>query len=371
MINYLHTRKIAFEWAHVMLLVLFPIMTMGQKIDMFVGTFTNDNISDGLYRYAFDLQTGEATVLSAAVSPNSSFLARYGDRLLAVNANRGAKGTVSLFSITQSGMNLLDTISSFGNGPCHVSWSPDGKMAFVSNYGGGSLQTYLLSSDRSSLTFKEGFRYQGSGPNPKRQKASYIHSAFFDPNGHLHVSDLGSDQIYVYDVDSQMDTLILNNTINTIQGGGPRHVAFGTFPLLTAYVLLELTGQLTVYQKQEKEWQLKQILPISDYEFAGEQGAADVKMSPDGRFVYATNRGSANVVVCYSVMDNGSLELVQVMPTMGRVPRNFNITPDGQYLLVANQQSDNIVVLKRNPETGMLADTGRRISIPSPVCIVF
>lgn len=354
-----------------LLLAMHSTKIYAQTIDLFVGTYTENNISDGIYSYRFNLGNGDYSVLAAAVSPNSSFLARRGNRLLAVNENGGGRGQVSLFSISEGRLRLLDTISSFGDHPCHVSWSSDGKMAFVSNYSGGSLQTYLISDDQNSITLNESFRYDGAGPNGERQDASHIHSAFFDPDGRLYVSDLGSDQVYVYDVDDQKTSLVLNSIIHTIQGGGPRHIAFGSVPSLTAYVLLELTGQLTVYQKRDDEWQLRQILPISDYEFAGEHGAADIKVSPDGKFVYASNRGTANVITCYKVLDNGLLELVQVQPTLGKGPRNFNITPDGQYLLVANQESDNIVFFRRNLETGTLSDTGWRISVPSPVCIIF
>lgn len=339
------------------------------QIDMYVGTYTDNNNSNGIYRFSFDLQKGEATVLSTAASPNSSFLARYGDRLLAVNEHAD-KGGVSLFSITQNEMSLLDTTSSLGGHPCHVSWSADGQLAFVSNYKGGSLQKYALSPKRDSLIFKEGLQYQGSGPHI-RQKSPHIHSAFWGPDALLYVSDLGSDQIYIYNVSQETKTWVPVDVIATVQGGGPRHVAFGTQPSLTIYVVLELIGKLAVYQKSKGEWQLRQVLPISEDKFVGEQGGADVKISPDGKFVYASNRGNANVIVCYKMLNDGTLELVQVISSMGVGPRNFNITPNGQYLLVANQHSDEIVVFDRNTDTGILLDTGKRISLPSPVCIIF
>lgn len=347
-------------------------LSLAQQIDLFVGTYTDNNDIQGIYHYDLDLTTGRASLVSTAQSNNPSFLARFGDRLLAVNEEGNGKGTVSLFRIGEGELIALDTVSSNGDHPCHVSWSPDGRLAFVSNYTGGSLQVYAISADKNSLANIENLVFSGSSIDADRQNAPHIHSAFFDFNSRLYVSDLGTDQIYVYQVDEAAQSVTPVDTIHAVQGGGPRHVAFSDNPA-TLHVLLELTGQVTTYQRrdQSQSWQLTQMVPISDYEFTGEHGAADIKVSPDGRFVYATNRGSANLIVGYTIMQDGVLEPLQTQSVLGDGPRNFNITPDGKFLLVANQKSNEIVVFSRNLETGVLQDTGQRIAAPAPVCIIF
>lgn len=338
-------------------------------IDVLVGTYTHKNNLKGIYRYSFHPETGEIIRLSAIDAPNASYLARYNDRLVAVHEHSD-EGKVSLYAVTQDDMVLLDSVSSYGGHPCHISWSADGSLIFVSNYTGGSLQIYRLSSDKKSLIFKKRFEYRGFGPHI-RQQSPHIHAAVLTPCGKLYVSDLGNDRVYIYAADKQADAFHLIDYIETFAGGGPRHLAFGPAPSRTVYILLELTGQLTVYKYNGAQWLLQQVLAISDDEFIGEHGGSHIMTSPDGRFIYATNRGDANVIACYKIEEDGLLTLLEVSPTGGIGPRNFNITPDGQYLLIANQQSDEIAIFQRNINTGTLSDTGKRIRVPSPACIIF
>src|SRR5690606_33933996 len=178
-----------------------------RKIEMFVGTYTEGTKGVGIYYYTLDLLKGETILQSVTASPNPSFLARAGNRLLAVNEHI-YNGKVSLFEIASNKLCLLDMISSFGGHPCHVTCTMDGMLTFVSNYTGGSLQLYALSASRDKLFSLEGMEYEGNGPHV-RQKSPHIHAAFWSPDGQLYVSDLGSDQIYIYDLDRQANRLIL------------------------------------------------------------------------------------------------------------------------------------------------------------------
>lgn len=355
------------------LLFTLPLIVLGQKIDLYVGTYTENTGSDGIYKYSFDPKSGDAELVTTVQTPNPSFLAKSGDRLLAVNELGGGKGTLSLFDISNGQFELLDTAATSGDHPCHVVLNDAGTVALVSNYSGGSLATFGLAYERRQIIQQEVLEYGGTGPNPERQNAPHVHSAFFDKNGLIYVSDLGTDQIYIYTMNMEEGGVSVRlgevSVINALLGGGPRHLDF--HPNNTLYSLQELTGQVAVFQQEGEEWMLRQVLPIFGDGFEGDQGAADVKVSPDGRHVYATNRGEANVIVLYDVLPNGLLEWKEQYATQGVGPRNFNFSPDGRFVLVANQSTDEVVVFERNIYTGELTDTGKRIRVPAPVCVVF
>lgn len=357
------------------LIFTLPLFVLGQQIDLYIGTYTENTGSEGIYKYSFDPNTGDVTLVQTTSIPNPSFLAKSGDRLLAVNELGGGKGSLSLFDISDGQLVFLDSAGTSGDHPCHVVLNASGDVALVSNYSGGSLATFGLAHDRREIIKQEVLAYGGDGPNRDRQNAPHVHSAFFDQNGLIYVSDLGTDQIYIYDLDMSSEEgfsvrLGEVSVINAILGGGPRHLDFHKTNN-SLYSLQELTGQVAVFQQEGEEWMLRQVLPIFGDGYEGEQGAADIKVSPDGQHVYATNRAEANVIVQYDILPNGLLEWREQYSTEGIGPRNFNFSPDGRFVLVANQSSNEVVVFQRNQVTGELTDTGKRISVPAPVCVVF
>ncbi|MCL7987905.1 lactonase family protein [Sphingobacterium sp. lm-10] len=369
-------KTVAFFGMLVLSLILNPPAGTAQSYDMFVGTYTSGTGSKGIYRFNFDAATGDVRPVSTMESPNPSFLARFENRLLAVNEGDGEQATLSLFDISTAKEKLLDKSTTLGDHPCHVAFDPAGNIALVSNYSGGSLALFSLVDNRSKLILHDLLEYEGGGPDTDRQKQAHIHSAFF--NDELaYVSDLGSDKIHVYSLshdgtDLRNGALTLNeqSIIHTIKGGGARHLTFSADGH-TLYTIQELTGQIAVFRREEGEWMLKQVESLYGDGFEGKQGGADVKISPDGGSLYATNRGDANLILHYTVLPNGLLEWRNKYSVQGAGPRNFAITPDGAYVLVANQQTNRIVVFKRDAFTGDLEDTGKRIEVPAPVCIIF
>lgn len=367
---------VAFSSMLLLSLILNPQASIAQVYDMFVGTYTNGTGSQGIYRFEFDAATAVAKPISVADSPNPSFLAKYGNRLLAVNEGDGENATLSLFDISKANLKILDKSTTLGDHPCHVAFDESANIALVSNYSGGSLALFSLVDNRSKLILHDLLEFDGGGPDVDRQKQAHIHSSFFN-EGLAYVSDLGSDQIHVYSLshdgtDLRNGALTLNEqaTIHTIKGGGARHLAFSADGL-TLYTVQELTGQIAVFRKEEGEWMLKQVESLYGDGFEGKQGGADVKISPDGGSLYATNRGDANLILHYAILPNGLLESQNKYSVQGAGPRNFAITPDGAYVLVANQETNRIVVFKRDTFTGALEDTGNRIEVPAPVCIIF
>lgn len=342
-----------------------------QRTEIYVGTYTGDTGSQGIYRYMVDFETQKVDLIDSIETESPSFIARSGDVLFAVNELGGGQGTVSMFKKEGESFVLSDQQSSSGDDPCHVVISPKGNFLTVSNYSGGSWSRYLFDSGSTGrLEGRQVQRYKGQGTNPDRQEKPHIHAAFYSGEGQLFVADLGTDHIYIYDEDPSSGRVTLVDSIRTPDGSGPRHLAFHpSLPLL--YSLFELTGEIGVYERVEGAWKLQSVLPIYEEGFDGEQGAADIKVSPDGRHVYATNRGDANVICWYTIQPSGMLEYSGASSALGKGPRNFNITSDGQHVLVANQNSDAIVVFQRDTASGALTPTDIKVKVPSPVCVIF
>ncbi|MGL6267379.1 MAG: lactonase family protein, partial [Chitinophagaceae bacterium] len=217
-------------------------------------------------------------------------------------------------------------------------------------------------------------QHSGSGSDKSRQAKPHVHATVISPdNRYLFVPDLGIDKIMIYRFDAKEGKLkpAKQSFVATKPGAGPRHFTFHPNGK-TAYILEELTGSVTVFRYNTRKGNLKPIQNISSLPvgFTGAAGSADIHLSADGRFLYASNRGESNTIAIYAVHPtDGKLSLNGHQPTLGKGPRNFSITPDGNQLIVANQGSDELVIFNRNLETGMLTDSGKRISVPTPVCI--
>ncbi|MEC3879343.1 lactonase family protein [Parapedobacter sp. 10938] len=362
------------------LLMISPLMILAQHIHLLAGTYTQNGKSEGIYVYDFDLETGEATQVSSMAAENPSFLAlsANGTHVYAVNENGDGKGAVSAYAYDdETGtLTFLNRQLTQGDHPCHLTTDRAGTHVIASNYSGGSISVFPIGPSGSLGGMVQQIHHEGSGPDLKRQLAPHVHSAFFNPDEtQLFVQDLGTDKVNIYDFrpEEASEPLIAAAPpfIATTPGGGPRHVTFsadGQF----IYLVEEMAATVVVYQKQGDDWEAIQEEPINEAGFAGADGAADIKLSPDGQFLYASNRGDANTLAIYSVdTASGKLTKVANQLVLGQGPRNFTLSPDGEYLLVANQNTDEVVIFERDGTTGLLSDTGKRIKVGSPVCLVF
>lgn len=357
----------------VFLMLLIPCFCstlMAQKTEFFVGTYTSEGGSKGIQQYDFEPTTGKSIFRRTINMENPSFLARKGEILYAVNENY--EGKVTAVDLRRG--KVLGLLPTQGAHPCHVALSPIQPVLVVSNYTGGSLTLFSLKEDGGLDKQEDFIQFTGYSINKERQSASHIHSAFFSADGsRLFVSDLGADLIYIYQIVEKDSGFGFHrvDSIRTKKGGGPRHVVVADGGRCI-YSVLELTGELEVFQQKNGNWESTQILPIYKKEFIGEHGGADIKMSSDGKFVYATNRGDANVVACYQVLRDKNLRLKSVIPTGGNSPRNLNISEDGKWVFVTNQISNEITVFERNTKTGKLRpDQGSPIETSKPVCLIF
>lgn len=348
------------------------------RLDLFVGTYTNSGKSEGIYVYTFDDATGNFSLKSKLTGiKNPSFLAFHqkANRLYAVSES-GGESTVSSFAYRDGQLEKLNTMPSGSSGPCHIITDRDNRFVFVSNYGGGTLSVYKTDTDGSLKELVQELPNQGSGPDKDRQKKPHVHSATLSPDERfLLVQDLGTDRITVYPFDSKNATLPLAVDkaikIKTPPGRGPRHIAFaadGNF----VYVVAELTSSVLVYSFNSGQMDLVQELNMLAEQGDNPTGAADIHLSKDGKFLYTSNRGKANEINSYKVdKKTGKLEEIGRQSTMGLVPRNFAISNSGKFLLAANQNSDEIVIFSRDPNNGKLKHTDKRIEVGSPVCLIF
>jgi 6-phosphogluconolactonase len=343
--------------------------------NLLVGTYTKSCESGGIYTFDFDSNTGETFLKSNTDKINNpGFLSISPDKNFIYSVNQFQnESSISAFKFnSKSGkLDFINAQNSNGINPCFI--TNDEKNVVVANYTSGSLALFSKNGDGALGEVKHVFQQYGKSSNPKRQESPHVHMVQFSPDKKLvFATDLGKDKIYIYNYNSTSKTKILaiKDSISVKSGSGPRHFTFNKSGSLL-YLLQELDGTLTVYKNNNgKLIQLQETTVVAP-DFTGESSAADIHISPDGKFLYASNRGTANDISCFEIQKEGGLIFKERTRTQGKGPRNFTIDPTGNYLLVGHQYTNNIVVFKIDKDTGSLTDTGKRIEICSPVCLVF
>jgi 6-phosphogluconolactonase len=349
---------------------------------VWVGTYTRGE-SRGIYRFTVDPTTGEATEPAlAAETDNPSFLALHPSRpfLYAVNETaefQGKKtGAVSAFAVDgETGtLRLLNQQPSMGTAPCHLVVDRAGRNVLVANYGSGSVAVLPILEDGRLGEPSSVQQHRGSGPNQARQKGPHAHGLAFDSSGkRVFVADLGTDRVFVYDFDADSGTLEPAEppSVALEPGAGPRHLALhpsGAF----LYVVNELQSTVTVLRYDAAAGTLEPVQTVTTLPagFEGSSTTAEIALSPDGRFLYASNRGHDSLALFAVEAESGRLAPLGHVPTGGRTPRHFALDPTGEWLLVANQGSDDVAVFRRNETSGGLEATGTVVSVPVPVCVL-
>jgi 6-phosphogluconolactonase len=341
---------------------------------LIIGTYTSGT-SEGIYVYKFNSQTGDFSYVSKAKAGNPSFLAISPDEhfVYAVNEDASDKGSVTAFSFDKSNgsLTLLDKQSSGGDHPCYVAVDKTGKWVTVGNYTGGSLSILPVMAN-GMLGNAATIQHTGSGPDKQRQEKAHVHSTNFSPdNNYLFVPDLGMDKVMAYSFNAGSGKLSPAPVpfMQTTPGSGPRHMDFhpsGKF----AYLVEEMSGTVSAYTYKNGKLTFIQRISSLPAEYTGPKSGADIHVSPDGGFLYSSNRGESNTLAIYAIdRKTGRLTLKGHQSTVGKTPRNFNFDPSGNFILAANQNTDNIAILARDKKTGMLKDTGKKIEVSKPVCI--
>ena len=345
---------------------------------LYVGTYTDDGKSEGIYLVRIDKRSGQLRIVRPVnAGPNPSFLTIHpnGHTLYAVN--EGEKGAVTVFGIAGDGMlapYAFGSQPSQGAGPCYVSVDRFGRMVLVANYDSGSIAMLPIQSDGELSPATSVIKHTGSGPNLERQKEPHAHCIVADPsNQFVLAADLGADRVFVYrlDLDSSLLKHVEGGDGVMRPGAGPRHIAFHpTLPLV--YVANELDSTVATLRFDSTRGALSPIDTHSTVPagWRGENFPADIHVAPSGRTLYVSNRGHNSVAV-FAMATDGALAISQHVSTQGDWPRNFSLDPTGRWLLVANQRSNSVIVFSRDQESGRLTPTQQRIDLPSPVCIRF
>ena len=361
--------------------LIFSVPVFAQEYFLFTGTYTN-GASKGIYVYSFNAATGDITPVSIAEGvSNPSFLALApsGKFLYTVNQNSGGTpAEVSAFAFDPSAgkLTLINKQPTESEGPCYISIDGSGKWVMIGHYTGGTITAFQTEKNGALKSYTQMIAHTGSSANKQRQEKAHVHATVFSPDyRYLFVPDLGMDKVMIYRFDPQIWKKPLSVSkkqpyVSTKPGSGPRHFTFHP-SLPYAYLIEELGGTVSAYKFDKDTLKLIQNISSHPADFNGTRGSADIHVSPDGKFLYASNRGDANSLAIFGINpENGKLAAKGFQSTMGTVPRNFMIDPTGNYLLVANQQSSNVVIFKRDKQTGLLQPTGKEINVPNPVCLV-
>ncbi len=273
-------------------------------------------------------------------------------------------------------LELINRQSSQGRGNCHVQSSPDGKYVFAANYSSGHAVALPIDESGMLEPATSVVVGEGSGPNLNRQKSPHAHQVMMNPGGEfLLVPDLGTDKIMNYAFDSESGVLNPNPKqafLNIEPGSGPRHLAFHPEKNLV-YILSEMSSSVTACTFDPKSGVLEIISTSSivEADFTGKLQAAAIRVHPNGKFVYASNRDDNSNLAVFSIESDGALKQTQIIRDIPYWPRDFNLTPDGAYLLVAGARANEIALYSVDKNTGALEKMNASIKVPAPTSIVF
>lgn len=351
---------------------------------LFVGTYTRteghvDGKATGVYVLTADSATGTLSgqdTLTDIINPSFVHPDPTGRNLYAVSEIAGPDVPTAFlyaYARTPSGeLEFLNRQPTGGGAACYVTTDSQRRLAFAANYLGG-IAVYSIQEDGALSEAFLTTKFPGQGANSARQEASHPHSVFLSPDERFaYVCDLGTDRVWIFAVDYATPALTPAEPAfaESAPGAGPRHLTMHP-EQPWVYVINELNNTISWFDRDPDNGALipRDVYPTLPADFTGESATADIHLSPDGRFLYGSNRGHDSLVA-FTVQEDGSLQLVGHYPTRGNFPRNFTIDPDGRFLYVANQNSDNVVQYAIDPETGVLEFVAE-FAVPTPVCLQF
>lgn len=370
-------------WTSLLTASLMSLTISAHAATLLVGSYT-DGASQGIYRYHFDDKAGQIgpTPLQVVKSVSPSWLVLSADQRQLFAVNETPQGHASSFSISSNGeIKPLNQVVTQGDEPTHASLSRDQRYLFVANYAvnpdpGGSLVVIPVTKDGTLKPVVQQARHKASGVNPERQAGAHVHSLVLSPDGqHLYASDLGADKVFIYRYDGASAdhplTAAIPASVALPPGSGPRHLLFDAKGR-HAYLTLEMNAEVVMFDVQDGNLVERQRLPLTERQEAAAKAAGGLHLSADGRFLYVSNRGTANEIVAFSVgKQDGQLTFLQRRPVEGDHPREFALDPSDNFLLVANQKSNQIVVIRRDPRSGKLLETVQTLKQDAPSDLKF
>ncbi|MBY5034851.1 lactonase family protein [Streptococcus gallolyticus] len=330
---------------------------------LYFGSYTR-RLSAGIQSADFDEKTGKLSNLKLlATEENPTYLAfSKAGNLYSVGAENSLGGIAAFTADFQP----LNHVVAEGAPLCYVAVDDERNLVYGANYHKGQILSYKIEED-GSLSLADTVQHLGSGPHTN-QIAAHAHFADLTPDKYLVTCDLGTDSIITYDVSEDGKLTQIGHYTSTA-GAGPRHIVFHP-TVKIAYLICELnaTIEVLIYDGVGQFERLQTISTLPD-DYTGANNTAAIRISKDGKFVYASNRGHDSIAI-YRTLGDATLELVTIQPSLGQIPRDFNLVADDRYLIVVHQDSDNAVVFERNSETGLLTEIPQDFKVPEAVCIL-
>ncbi|MCP1495740.1 6-phosphogluconolactonase (cycloisomerase 2 family) [Pseudomonas migulae] len=364
---------------------------VAEQYQLLVGSYTAGQ-SQGIYRFGFDSAKGQidAKPLQVVKSENPSWLTLSKDQryLFAVNENgpgqKDPVGRVSSYAIDPKTheLSLINQVQSLGNEPTHSSLSGDASHLFVSNYSvaedpGGTLAVLPVGADGKLKTVVQMSSHPSSRVNPERQMSAHVHSTVSSPDGKFVFSnDLGADKVFVYRFDPKANpdlplTAATPASVQLPPGSGPRHLLFSADGK-HAWLTMEMSAQVAVFDYRNGTLEQTQMVDLAAGQPTSDKAAAALHASKDGKFLYVSNRGTANQLLVFAIDPaTGHLKELQRRTVEGDHPREFSLDPSGKFVLIANQKSNQIVVVERDTQSGLLGKTVQKLPMDAPSDLKF
>lgn len=341
---------------------------------IFLGTYTK-SASRGIYSIRLDGDTGALSApVVAAEAPNPAWITLTPDKKRLYTISETAAQAIG-FSVDAAAGKLTPlpaAASPAASAPSHLAVDATGRTLLGANYRDGFVESFALKPD-GSLGAPNQIRHSGKSVNPTRQEKPHVHSVTLSPdNRFVIVCDLGLDKIFSYALDATNAQLTLASSVATEPGTGPRHFKFSVDGK-RGYAINEMGGNIAVYDYNTASGALtpKQVVSTLPDDFKGEKWNAEVRVHPNGRFVYGSNRTHDSIAVFAASPTTGELTRVEIVPSGGKTPRNFAISPDGQWLVCGHQDEPILTVFKIDPATGRLTKTAHTAQVPECVCVLF
>lgn len=365
------------DWLSCVAMALVSVALAGcgnEPLTMIVGTYTDECASRGVYSYFFDQEKGVLTdgggnifteapgAVGRVEMRNPSYLTLSSDGKFVYAVSEVGDSLASAVSLrldSKTGaMQMLGSELTDGKDPCYI--STNGKVVMTANYSSGNVTEFPIGEDGRLLPHDFLYDTGMGGPDSVRQNHPHAHCALFNADGtELYVSEFSADVVTRFDMATRQ-----GKRIQLPSDFGPRHIILNTDES-KAYVLGELSGNVAVIDTGSDS-----VIQTVCADSVHARGCADIHLSPDGKFLYASVRLQNDGIAIFKVNSDGTLTYAGYQST-GIHPRNFNITPNGKFLLVACRDSGCIQIFRRDTHTGLLSDTGRTIVLDKPVCIVF
>lgn len=346
---------------------------------VFISAFTSGE-KGAIHACTFDSELGALTPVDRSTDVENPFfmtLSRDGNFLYAIHALKfGGEEDEEVAAYRVEGrsgkLSLLNRQSSKGTASCYLDIDATGKAVVVANYSSGNVASYAIADDGKLSEPVSYFKHTGSSVDPKRQTGPNAHSIVISPdNRYAFAADLGIDKVMIYRLDAETATLTPNDPpfVKLPPGSGPRHITFHPNGK-HLYVINEMGNTVSVFGYNSETGALtdQQIISTLPEGYEERTHTADLKITPDGKFLYGSNRGH-DTIAGYRIGDDGNLTSIGFYPSLGKGPQNLAIMPDGRHLLCANMPGNSVVVFEINPETGALSAVGDSIEIPMPACI--